>query len=189
DLMNLPGAARRDKPNEKPDDKAALPYDVAVVGKPAPPKHAGAPKIGNGIDPKKLPGIVIDDAQAKLTGKWTAGTGLAGFIGSNYHYTDGTAGQDTARFEFTVPTTGKYEVRFAYGAHENRADNVPVTITSAEGDRVVSVNEKKQPPLEHGFISLGTFQFEAGKKAAVVVADDGTDGHVAVDAVQVLPVK
>ena len=39
------------------------------------------------------------------------------------------------------------------------------------------------------FVSLGTYRFGDGKKGAVVIANEGTDGHVIVDAVQCLPVK
>ena len=189
DLLKLPGRARRESPKDKPDADAPLPYDPEVVGRPAPPKHAGTAAVGQGVDPKKLPGIVIDDADAKLTGAWTAGTGVPGFIGSNYHYANGKSGGSTARFEFTVPTSGLYEVRFAYSPHENRSAAVPVTVTSAQGETTVTVNEQKEPTLEHGFVSLGRFPFEAGKPGAVVVSDKGVKGLVAIDAVQVLPAK
>lgn len=44
DLMNQPGNARRATVEARVDPAAPLPYDVNVVGKPAPAKHAGAPK-------------------------------------------------------------------------------------------------------------------------------------------------
>jgi hypothetical protein len=192
DLMNLPGQSRRESVSEAPNPAAALPYDPNVVGKPAPAKHAsGAPSSEPGIDPKTLPGIVIDDAQAKLTGEWTAGTGVKGYIGNAYHYTSDSTGkgEHSARFEFKVPTSGSYEVRFAYSNHQNRAPNVPVTIESADGQKTVTVDEQKAPDLEHGFVSLGVFRFDAGVTGAVTVTNKGAKGHVAIDAVQVLPAK
>lgn len=188
DLMNLPGQARRDGVKDSINASAPLPYDPNVVGKPAPPKRFDGAATNKGIDPKTLPGIIVTDEQAKLTGNWAAGTNVNGFVGSAYHYDSGE-GEHTARYEFTVTTTGMYEVRFNYSPHENRAANVPVTVESADGRKTISVNEQKPPPLEHGFISLGSFRFEAGKAGAVVVSTKGAKGHVAIDAIQVLSGK
>jgi hypothetical protein len=194
DLMTLPGRARREKPTDPPKADVPLPYDVNVVGKPAAPKLHGAPTTApagvaaNGLGPKTLPGIVIDDADAKLTGNWTGGTGLPGFVGARYLYSNpGGKGDATARFEFKVPAAGQYEVRMSYTAHENRAKNVPVTVTSADGDKTMTVDEQAAPPLEHGFVSLGIYRFDPAAPGAVVVSNKGASGHVAIDAVQVLP--
>ncbi|MBI5396866.1 MAG: FAD-dependent oxidoreductase [Verrucomicrobia bacterium] len=137
-------------------------------------------------DPAKLPGIVIDDNNAKLTGAWHEGEGLPEFIGTCYNYLSPKA-PGSARFEFTVKTSGRYEVRFAYQPHANRASNAPVTVHSADGEKLIRVNERVEPPIKPTFISLGVFQFEAGKPGAVVVTAAGADGNVAIDAVQVLP--
>jgi hypothetical protein len=192
ELMNLPGRARRATPNDAIDPNAPLPE---VAQHPAPPRQGrGKPEatttVGEGgIDPAKLPGIVIDDSKAKLTGTWASGEGIKGFIGQHYLYDTSTGkGDCTARFEFTVPTAGAYEVRFAYAAHENRATNVPVTIQTADGDKTVTVNQQEAPKLD-GFASLGVFRFDPAKPAAVVVTNKGTKGHVSVDAVQVVPAK
>jgi hypothetical protein len=64
-----------------------------------------------------------------------------------------------------------------------------VTVYSSEGPKTISVDEQKTPPLEHGFLSLGVFRFDANKAGAVVVSDRGTTGHVAIDAIQVVPVN
>jgi hypothetical protein len=191
DLMNLPGRARRENVKETPKADAPLPYDPNVVGKPAPPKRVGGSKpaiVYKGIDPKTVPGIVITDSQATLTGNWTPGTGVNGFLGDAYHYANGPEAR-TARYEFRVPASGKYEVRFNYSPHANRASNVPVTVFSADGQKTLTVDEQKAPTLEHGFRSLGVFQFNAATPGAVVVSNKGTNGIVAVDAIQVLPAK
>jgi hypothetical protein len=194
-LLVLPGRARRDTVQDPIKADAALPYDPDVVGHPAPPKRPGAPKTKKavsttGVDPKTLPGIVIDDSEAKLTGDWTSGAGANGYIGTSYHYASRKGNEEhTARFEFTVPTSGAYEVRFAYHPFENRATNVPVTVLAADGEKSITIDEQEAPNLEHGFVSLGMFQFTAGKPGAVVVSDKGAKGIVAIDAVQVLPAK
>ena len=56
-----------------------------------------------GIDPKTLPGMVVDDDQAKLTGKWGIGGGLE-HVGKRYLYASPKA-RASARLEFTVPKT------------------------------------------------------------------------------------
>lgn len=188
-LMNLPDRARRESVKESPKADAPLPYDPDVVGRPAPPKRvAPVATASAGIDPKTLPGIVVTDAQATLTGDWTAGTGVKGFVGPAYHYANGPA-ERTARYEFRVPASGKYEVRFNYSPHANRANNATVTVLSADGRTTLTVDERKAPDLEQGFASLGVFRFDAGGPGAVVVSNKGANGIVAVDAIQVLPAK
>ena len=50
------------------------------------------------IDPTTLAGIVIDDADAKMTGDWVASRAIGGFVGSGYRH-DGNAekGKRTAK--------------------------------------------------------------------------------------------
>jgi hypothetical protein len=111
---------------------------------------------------------------------------LKGFVGAHYLYSNGDA---AARFEFKVPAAGQYEVRLAYAAHENRADNVPVTVISADGEKQLTVNQKEAGKAENAFYSLGTFRFDPAAPGAVVVTTKGTKAHVSVDAVQVVPAK
>ena len=143
-----------------------------------------------GVDPKKLPGIVVDDSQAKLTGAWSSSTAIGPFVGSGYLH-DGNEGKGSksARFEVELPSPGQYEVRLAYSASSNRATNVPVTVRDAEGNHAVKVNQKRKPPIDGLFAPLGVFRFAADRPAVVSVSNAGTDGHVIVDAVQFLPAK
>ena len=98
------------------------------------------------VDPKTLPGLVLDDAAAKLTGNWATSSALGGFIGSGYlHDSNEDKGQKTARFDLDLPVSGRYDVRVAYVANANRATNVPITVESADGATTVRVNQK----LEH----------------------------------------
>ncbi len=177
-LMNQPGVARRDNVNSP----ITIPPGAKV---PLLPK-SGAQVVP--VDSAQLEGTVIDDAQAKLTGKWTEGAGLPGYVGEHYLYASPKAAA-AARYEFQVKASGVYEVRMAYQPHENRASNVRVTVNSADGAKTQKVNERLTPPLAKGFISLGTFQFQAGTTNSVVIDTDGADGNVGADAVLVLPKK
>jgi hypothetical protein len=180
ELMKLRGAARR----ETLDDEIQLP---AGYQPPAPTKSGGE-EAEPGLAVSSLPGLVVDDAQAMLTGSWTKGAGLKGYVADGYRYASPNS-NSTARFEFKIPKAGRYEVRMNYGAHENRATNAPVSIESAEGTTTATINMRKEPTLEKGFVSLGTFQFAPNKPAAVIVSTTGANGNVHADAVQLLPVN
>jgi hypothetical protein len=140
------------------------------------------------IDPKKLPGLVIDDDQAEKRGEWTRSTSIGGFVGGQYlHDNNERKGESSAAYRFALTQPGTYEVRLGYTANPNRATNVPVTIQHAGGQAIVTVNEKSTPAIDKTFQSLGQFRFE--KEALVAVSNAGTDGYVVIDAVQLLPVK
>jgi hypothetical protein len=141
------------------------------------------------IELKDLAGIVVDDADAQYTGEWI-GSSSSGCIDGMYHHDGNEAkGTKSARFEVRVPKNGQYEVRFAYATASNRATNVPVKVTHADGEQTITVNEKQAPTLDKAFVSLGKFHFTADKPAIVTVTTEGTDGYVVVDAVQLLPVE
>ena len=140
------------------------------------------------IDPKKLPGVVIDDAQATLTGKWSPNDHSHPFVGAGYHHDNNTKkGQLSARFEARLPTAGRYEVRLAYTPNPNRATNIPVTIHHAAGDTTLTLNQQTQPPIDNLWTSLGTFDFTPNEPATVTISNKDTNGHVILDAVQFLP--
>lgn len=172
-LAHLPGATRR--------ETVHAPLIIPPNPPPLPPPPAPA-----GIDPKSLPGIVVDDTQARLTGDWGKTGTLKGYIGSGYRYAT-PASKATARFEFQVPKDGRYEVRLAHQPHENRARNTPVTIFCPEGEKHLEVNQQTPPPVPPTFVSLGVFPFTAGKVWAVEIRAASANGYVHADAVQVVP--
>lgn len=143
------------------------------------------PKRVPGIDATKLPGLVIDNTEAKLTGSWTQSNSTSGFVGSDYLHDNNTAkGDCRAEFSFKISKRGKFDVRIAYTVNANRATNVPITITSADGEKSVILDQKKE--TKEGFRSLGTFSFDPSQPAKVVICNVGTDGYVIVDAVQLV---
>jgi hypothetical protein len=150
-----------------------------------------APKRSDAVDPKKLPGVVVDDADAEVKGFESISSASTPFVGTGYrHDSAKDRGKQSAKFVADLPEAGKYEVRLAYTPNANRATSVPVTVTHKDGTASVKVNQQKPPPLAGLWISLGTFEFEKGKSATVTITNDGVaDGHVVIDAVQWLPVK
>jgi len=141
-----------------------------------------------GLDPKKLPGIVIDDTQATRTGNWSSSASIGGFVGESYLH-DGNEGKGnkSIRFPIKVPKTGRYEVRIAYTPNPNRASNVPVTVTHAGGTETRHVNQKQKPGIDDTFFSLGTFEFASDQEGSVEIFNSDTNGHVIADAVQLIP--
>ena len=140
-----------------------------------------------GIDPKKLAGLVLDDTDAVAVGEWPVSSSVAGFIGRGYAH-DANEGKGRKRLEFSakVPEAGRYDVRLAYTPNPNRATNVPVTIHHREGEQLVRVDEKRTPPIDKRFVSLGKFLLDAGSRRIVTVTTEDTDGHVVVDAIQLI---
>ncbi|HJT30684.1 MAG TPA: DUF1553 domain-containing protein, partial [Pirellulales bacterium] len=135
-----------------------------------------------------LPGVVVDDRDAKQVGHWQRSQSTGAFIGDGYlHDQNADKGAKTLTFLPQLPEPGRYEVRLAYTAAGNRATNVPVTVFSADGEKTLTVNEREEPPLEGRFVSLGQFHFELNGQGFVIVANTGTDGHVIADAVQFIP--
>lgn len=135
-----------------------------------------------------LPGVVVDDRDAKQVGQWQRSQSTGAYIGDGYlHDQNADKGAKTLTFLPQLPEPGRYEVRLAYTAAGNRATNVPVTVFSADGEKTLTINERDEPPLEGRFVSLGQFHFELNGQGFVIVANTGTDGHVIADAVQFLP--
>ena len=143
---------------------------------------------GKGIDPRKLPGIVIDDSQSERKGMWKDSRSIGKYLAKGYKHDGHRAdGNSVAIFKTKLPKPGKYEVRLAYTSNKNRATNVPVAIKHAGGVANLKVDQRKQPEIEGVFISLGKFVFAA--EASVEVTNKDTDGHVIIDAVQWVPIK
>ncbi len=142
---------------------------------------------GGKIAPEKLEGIVMDDSRAEKIGEWAVGTTTPGFIGDGYLHDENTGkGAKKVVFRLPIDKDGMYDVRMSYGANGNRATNVPVTILVGGAIHKVRVNERQKPTLPNGFFSLGMHAFKSGDNAVVEISNEGTDGHVIVDAVQLV---
>lgn len=142
-------------------------------------------------DPAVLPGIVVDETAATLTGKWQYSTHTPPYVGLGYiHDQREGKGAKSATLTPDLPGAGWYEVRLAHCYNVRRAPNTPVTIHHAEGETTLRINQQAEPPHARLWRSLGIFRFTAGRAGFVRIGTDGTDGkYVIVDAVQFLPVS
>ena len=78
-------------------------------------------------------------------------------------------------------------MRLAYSQNANRATNVPVVVRHAGGEKMLQVDQRKVPPIDKLFVSLGEFEFSGDSPATVTISNQGADGYVIIDAVQWLP--
>ena len=174
-LLRLPGKARRDTV----DAEFVIPADALDLAGPHGPPA--------GLDPAGLDGLVIDDRQAKKTGKWSEGKGLKGFVGWGYLYAPADS-DASVRFEAVAPASGVFDVRLAHLPHANRAPRAPVQIVTNRQTARAEVN-MKQPATNAGFTSLGQFELQKGETISVIVGTENAEGVVHADAVQIVQVN
>ena len=129
----------------------------------------------------KLPGIVIDDSEAKLTGYWTAGT-LSPVSGTGYlHDGDDSKGEKSLTFTVKIPKPGKYQINLLYVANANRSSKTPVNLKVDEKNQTFLVNQRKTDGVGK---SLGVFEVKSSIE--VKISNELTDGYVVVDGLQLL---
>lgn len=163
------------------DLKARLLADGQVLSKPV-DLSKYPPMEDDHTVAKRLPGITVDDAEAKLIGHWAMSRAGKGFHGEGYrHDNKGANGPATATFEAKLPKAGKYEVFMAVVPNGNRATNTPIRIVHANGQTDVVVNLTKGPA--DGLVSLGIYDFSDTQAAQVRVSNEGAKGYVVIDAV------
>ena len=139
---------------------------------------------------KELPGIIVDDEQAKRVGEWTHSKHVTTYVGDGYLH-DGNADKGTKTLSFIpeLPESGKYEVRIAYTIGTSRATNTPVTVMSADGEKMITLNQREPGNADGRFHTLGQYNFEKDGQSFVMLSNEGTNGHVIADAVQFIPVS
>lgn len=143
-----------------------------------------------GLDPAKLSGLVIDEEQAMLRGFSMAGNTVYPYVRDGYRHDGDTAkGHQQAIFTFRLPRAGRYEVRIGYSAHSNRATNVPVQVQHADGETSSLVNQRVEAKIDRLFQPIGSYSFEADREYRVTISNEATDGHVILDAIQIVPTR
>ena len=147
-----------------------------------------AEKTNTSTAERKTAGIVLDDAAAKYTGAWKMSDKHTPLVGASYRHDDRTKKSDAvAKFTPEIPADGNYEVRLLYVASSNRSSKATITIRSADGEKVVTQNQR-EACLEDGIPrSLGVFVFAKGKSGSIEISNSGADGYVVVDGLQLVP--
>ncbi len=148
------------------------------------------PKGTLSIDPKTLPGIVLDDAQAEIKGPWNRSSNFKPHIGAGYLHDDKRGdGQSSAVFRFKTPKSGKYDLRMAYSAHETRATKVPLMIQSGGRRKDIFVDQTQSLPAKEAFRGIGVIELAADVETTITISNFGTEGFVILDALQLIEVN
>ena len=189
-LMEQPGRMRRaDLRAPLQLDESIADYKLLPVGRMNADlgRAAGATtklSVEEKAELTKLPGLVVDDTEAKLKGRWTAGSGIP-HLGAGYHYAP--KGDSEAEYAFEIPKTGRYEVRIYWAGHENRASNATATLNPT-GDKAVTVTLDQKKTPEGGFHAVGTYEFTEGRRT-VILGGRNANGNIHADAIQLVPAK
>ena len=137
-----------------------------------------------------LPGIVVDNRDAKTTGYWGKASGVKNHVGSEYLLSR-TPGSK-AVYPVKFPEEGKYEVRITIAQHANRSSKTLVTVRHKGGEEAFRINQRisagsfNKGGSDGYFQSLGFFEFPSGPWDAVEFSTKGGDGFAVADAVQFL---
>jgi hypothetical protein len=179
-VQKLPYAALRER----------LLAQKQVLELPVLPELPPESKSAMNIDPKALPGIVLDDEQAELKGAWSRSSNFKPHIGTGYLHDDKRGdGQSIATFHFKAPKSGRYDLRIAYSSHETRATKVPVSIVSGALTNEIVFDETQPLPPGEAFRSAGIIELTADAESTITLSNKGTDGFVIVDALQLIPAR
>jgi hypothetical protein len=142
---------------------------------------------GEGTDLKSLPGIVLDNTNAKLIGEWQSSTATPGYVAADYlHDANSNKGSLSAEYLTQIPNAGVYEIRMYFTADPNRATNVPVTVKIGPNTLNLVIGQRTKPQGGN-FVSLGVYQIAPKTEVSVTIANAMTDGYVIADAIQILP--
>ena len=153
--------------------RARLLQDHQVLEAPAGTRRAR-------LDPGPLEGIVIDDEKAVKSEGWSNSRATTPYLGLGYVH-DGNShdGKTTIAFRVETPAAGRYRIRVLYPPYENRASNALVAIVWEGGKSEARINQKREAPW------LGPFDLP--RAFTVTISNQGGDGYVVVDGLQVAP--
>lgn len=141
------------------------------------------------ISKSSLPGLVLDDTDARLTGVWTHSSSAGGYVGTDYVHDGHTEkGEKSVQWILKAPSSGQFDLRFSYSANPNRATNVPVLITYGSKTKTVTVNQQQTPEIDDLFRFIGVLELKADETVEVLISNKDTNGHVIADAVQLVAV-
>jgi len=74
----------------------------------------------------------------------------------------------------------------AYSAHETRATNVPVVVSSGSGSKEWFVDQTLPLPPGQLFRPVGNIELSSDTETTISISNRGTSGFVIVDALQLL---
>lgn len=138
----------------------------------------------------KLSGIVIDDLSATFEGDWVRSSAAGSLSGNDYHHDGGKGrGGKSVVFAHPVKSAGRYEIRLLYSSHENRASNAKVSLRIGEKTHDLTQNQRLPATVDGTPRALGVFEIQQGQVIYLTLFNEGADGVVSVDGLQLVPVE
>jgi len=136
-------------------------------------------KVRKAAPVEKLEGIVIDDADARREGEWQHSSALGARVGDGYLHDGATRdGSKFLVFHVKAETPGAKKIRVLYPPSSNRATKVEVRVTGGGSAQSMTINQREEPAW------MGPFDLP--QEFDVSISNTGADGHVVVDALQVM---
>lgn len=131
-------------------------------------------------------GVIIDNSDSDnvtVVGEWKNSSSTSGFVGADYiHDLDTGKGSKSVTYNYNAAQAGEYLISLRWAALSNRASNVPVDVITPAGTETFTINQRIDGD-QWNFLKSATL--EAGDAVQVVIRNDGTDGYVIADAIQV----
>jgi hypothetical protein len=125
---------------------------------------------------------LIDVAFASTMGTWIKGRAFRPTIGSSYlHDNDEGKGEKSITFELKVDAPATYAIKLHYNAHVSRSSCTPVRVQIGDQVQELVVNQRKSDGVGH---VLGAFEIQ--DEAKVTISNQGTDGYVIVDGLELI---
>lgn len=143
-------------------------------------------------EPSLLPGLVLDETDAVLSGTWQYSTHTPPYVGIGYlHDQKSGKGEKSVTWHPDFPETGWYELRVAHCYNVRRSRRALVLVRHSGGEAAKRIDQQAVPEHRALFRTIGVYHFEKGKTGAVKISNEGTepDKVVIADAIQLLRVK
>jgi hypothetical protein len=117
------------------------------------------------------------------SGRWSVSSWSGEKYGRNYRYTRPAATNDTARYKFKIPSTGRYTVQSWWPSTSGYNAATPIGISTTSGLRWVRVDQRHKGGQ---WVDVGTFEMAAGDRENVRVSRWTSGGYVVADAMRVV---
>jgi hypothetical protein len=131
--------------------------------------------VANFVSP--VADLIVDNPAASFVGTWSLDTSAADEYGADYRTTSTTPNASataTATFTPAIPATGAYDVYIWFPTIAKGSASVPVVISGASGNTVVTVNEVSG---SGGWLLLATnLSFAAGTNGFVQLGNNTGQG-------------
>ena len=136
-----------------------------------------------------LPGIVVDETKAHLTGAWVESIISGGVHKGYFHDQNGEEGLCKAVFNLKATKAGSYSLQMASSPNSNRSSKTKVLVSSPGGTEELVINQKNPPPVDKLWFPIRDLQLKKDAEVVVTISNEGANGFVVVDAVRLLPKK